>query len=211
LRIDEPHDVKRLFERIYQHKTKGNRKQSIQYRNYGVCFEKLERGNVATEIQNSGQQNLVQREEQKHFHLQLAVAGGKRRNESECEVKQAEKKLQHYQVQKIFTRAFVIARDSAVIKIINAEIKQDGKEKGIIEDGKVSSVNLGAEVVLNHTVYSENPKRFNQKVGGKKKNKVSGKLSAHQELQRLKVILLLKAFCEPANKSSRQYPLPDKK
>src|ERR1044071_2804840 len=67
----------------------------------------------------------------------------------------------------------------AVIEIVDSEIKQNLKQDGKIEEGEIHPVRLSAHHVLNGTVYTENPERFNQQVDKNEKGEIGVKRFFH--------------------------------
>jgi len=67
----------------------------------------------------------------------------------------------------------------AVIEVCDAKVKQYVKEKREVEHHKIEPVFLQPYSILDRSVDTQYPERFNKQVQGKKKNKVGNKFPLH--------------------------------
>ena len=91
-------------------------------------------------------------------------------------------KTQYYYCRKMFGKQMIILRYVSVIEVGNAHVEHYLQDEGKVENGKIKTVFGRSHNVLHRSVYSENPKRFYQKIQRKKKDEVCNEFASHKIL-----------------------------
>jgi len=73
-------------------------------------------------------------------------------------------KSKHRNARKMLIQQVIILRDISVVKIRDPNIQQDIEKEGEIQHSKIKPILSRGYNVLDRTINTENPERFNQKV-----------------------------------------------
>ena len=79
-------------------------------------------------------------------------------------IKQTKQELDFSKATDVLRKIFCVLCDGAAVEVGDAEVKQDIKEVGEIEEGLVGAVGGIAKQVLHLTVDAQNPERLHQQV-----------------------------------------------
>jgi hypothetical protein len=72
----------------------------------------------------------------------------------------------------MFLKQLVVLGNVSIIEIGDSKVEEYVEEEGKVENHEVKTVFTGSHGILNPSVDTENPKRFNQQIEEKNKNKV---------------------------------------
>ena len=120
---------------------------------------------VRPEKEDEGEQHLVEAAPAQQLEFQaFVVAAAIADYEDDNGIEHSQKELDFGESAEVFGEVLGVLRDSTAVEVGDAEVEQDVKEVGEIEEGLIGTVGGVAEQVLHLTVDAENPEGLHQQV-----------------------------------------------
>ena len=142
---------------------------------------------VGAKVKDERKQHLVQAAPKQQLQTKaVAEAAEIADDEDDDGIEQAEQQLDFGEAAEMLREHRVVLRDVAAVEVGDAEVEEDIKKVGKVEDGLIDAVGRVAEQVLHFAVDAENPERLHQEVQEKQENDIFDEAVLHDYIILLK-------------------------
>ena len=166
LHLQEPYHVEpveREPSRPQDERHQEDGEHTVEHREEAVGLEEQQSLHVGSQEQHKGKQDLVQAAPKQHLELVTFTESAEiAYHEDDDGIHHAEEQLHLSQPCEMLREHLVVTGDIAAVEVGDAQVEQDIKKVGEVEDREVLPVERVAEHVLHLTVDAQNPERLHQ-------------------------------------------------